>query len=445
MSAGTTETGNAVGNPLDAMSALHSGATVGSLTLRALRRFRERTAFVWDGKSMSYGEAEDLIGRVQAVFATRGLSKGARIGFLTGNIAEVWCASNAAQTSAMSITWLHSLASLEDQLFQIDDAEVDALVVDAHHYGERGRAIAGKLPDLPIFRFGAGSFGVDLDNDVAEIGASGAYDLAVSDDIAILNYTGGTTGRSKGALRRHNSVVSGTAAILTDFEIPAVPRYLAIGPMSHVTGTKILPTLMRGGTVHLTTGFDPGKVLGIIQDDKINFTLMVPTMIYTMFDYAGFDKYDLSSLELLLYGASPIAPARLAEGMERIGPVFSQLYGQTECYPVSVLRKDEHDLSRPELLESCGVPVATCQVRLLDESGQEVPAGEPGEICVRSLGIMESYWKQPELTSETFAHGWLHTGDIARQDDAGRLYIVDRIRARWKTRCSRTRQCQWRP
>src|SRR5699024_4926721 len=122
------------------------------------------------------------------------------------------------------------------------------------------------------------------------------YDLALPSDIAILNYTGGTTGRSKGALRRHTALTSGVEAILTDFEIPADPRYLAIGPISHVTGSKILPTLLRGGTVHMTTGFDSAKVLSIIQDERINYALMVPTMIYTMFDHAGFDDYDLSSL-----------------------------------------------------------------------------------------------------------------------------------------------------
>ncbi|PRZ40400.1 fatty-acyl-CoA synthase [Antricoccus suffuscus] len=405
---------------------VHTGSTTGALSLRALRRYRDRTAFVWDGKSMTYGAAADMIGRLQAVFDQQGLRKGARIALLAGNIAEMWCAGTAAQASAMSITWLHSLASFEDQLFQLDDAEADALVVDAHHYGERGAAIAAQLTDLPVFRYGPGDFGIDLDKATGDIGVSTAYDLAAPSDIAILNYTGGTTGRSKGALRRHTAVTSGVEAILTDFELPTNPRYLAIGPISHVTGSKILPTLLRGGTVHMTTGFDSANVLSIIQDEKINYALMVPTMIYTMFDHAGFDDYDLSSLELLLYGASPMAPSRLVEGIERLGPVFSQLYGQTECYPVSLLRKSEHDPKRPELLESCGVPVTTCEVQILDDSGQEVPLGESGELCVRSAGVMESYWKQPDLTAEAFAHGWLHTGDIARKDEAGRLYIVDR-------------------
>jgi fatty-acyl-CoA synthase len=132
---------------------------------------------------------------------------------------------------------------------------------------------------------------------------------------------------------------------------------------------------------------------------------------------------------LLLYGASPMSATRLLEGLERIGPVFSQLYGQTECYPISVLRRAEHDpVGRPELIASCGAPVSTVAVALLDAAGAPVPAGEAGELCVRGGGVMEEYWQRPELTADTFAHGWLHTGDIARADDRGYLYIVDRAK-----------------
>ena len=103
-----------------------------------------------------------------------------------------------------------------------------------------------------------------------------------------------------------------------------------------------------------------------------------------MLDHPALDKTDLSSLELLLYGASAMSPSRLVEGIERIGPVFSQLYGQTECYPVSVLRKADHDPKTPELFLSCGFPIAACQVKILDNDDQEVATGEAGEICVRA-------------------------------------------------------------
>jgi fatty-acyl-CoA synthase len=188
----------------------------------------------------------------------------------------------------------------------------------------------------------------------------------------------------------------------------------------------VLPTLIRSGTVHLLKGFDPEAVLAAIARERINFTLFVPTMIYVLLDHRAFDGTDLSSLELLLYGASPMSPSRLVEGIERIGPVFSQLYGQTECYPVSVLRKADHDPKRPELFLSCGFPIAGCEVKILDECGREVETGEAGEICVPAPHVMAEYWKRPEQTAETLKNGWLHTGDIARADEQGYMFILDR-------------------
>jgi fatty-acyl-CoA synthase len=129
---------------------------------------------------------------------------------------------------------------------------------------------------------------------------------------------------------------------------------------------------------------------------------------------------------LLLYGASPISPTRLFEGLERIGPVFSQLYGQTECYPVAVLRKADHDRNAPELALSCGFPVDGCEVKILDDADQEVAVGEPGEICVRSPYVMAEYWKRPEQTASALRNGWLHTDDIARADERGYIFILDR-------------------
>ena len=250
--------------------------------------------------------------------------------------------------------------------------------------------------------------------------------LARPDDVATLNYTGGTTGKSKGVLRRHRQLTPFSGLILADFELPARPSYLAVAPISHVAGTKVLPTLMRGGTVHMLKGFDPEAVLATIAREKINFSLLVPTMIYVLLDHPALSETDLSSLELLLYGASPMAPSRLLEALERIGPVLSQLYGQTECYPVSVLRKADHDPRQPELFLSCGFPIAGCEVKILDDQDREVPAGQAGEICVRAPHVMAEYWRRPEQTAATLKSGWLHTGDIARADERGYMFILDR-------------------
>jgi fatty-acyl-CoA synthase len=408
-------------------TALYAFPTVGSQTLRALSRHPSRAAFVWDGGSISYRAAAEVIGRMQKVFINSELERGHCVAILTANRAEAWCAGVAALLCAASITWLHPLGSLEDQLDQIEDSEASAAIIDVKTFRERGGELAARAAGLKtVFTLGPAEYGGDLLAALEGIGSATPVDLARPSDVASLNYTGGTTGKSKGALRHHSEYAVFASAILADFEIPADPRYLAVAPISHVSGTKILPVLMRGGSVHLHTRFDPEAIFAAIARERINFTLLVPTMIYVLLDHPKLEQSNLSSLELLLYGASPMSPPRLLEGLERIGPIFSQLYGQTECYPVSVLRKADHDRSQPGLFESCGFPIGCSEVRILDDNDRDVPVGTPGEICVRAPHVMAEYWRRPEQTAETLKNGWLHTSDIARADERGYLFILDR-------------------
>jgi fatty-acyl-CoA synthase len=406
---------------------LHTFPTVGEQTLRALARHPSRTAFSWPDGTLSYRGALDLIGRMQSVFMQLSLPPGSRVALLTANRADTWCAGVSAQLARLAITWLHPLGSLQDQLFQLEDSGSAMLVVDAAAFHDRGGELAARATGLKaVFTLGRAQYGTDLLKAAEMAGHATPRCFAGPDDIAILHYTGGTTGRSKGALRYHRQFGGFAAAILADFEIPEAARYLAAAPISHVAGSKVLPTLMTGGTVHMLKGFDPEAVLQTIERERINLSLFVPTMIYVLLDHPALSKTDLSSLELVLYGASAMSPSRLVEGIERIGPVFSQLYGQTECYPVSVLRKADHDPKTPELFLSCGFPISACDVKILDDDDREVQTGEAGEICVRAPHMMAEYWNQPDITAETVKNGWLHTGDIARQDERGYLFILDR-------------------
>lgn len=406
---------------------LNTFPTACAQTMLALSRYPSRTAFSWPGGSISYQGMTNLIGRMQNVFMRLNARPGTCVALLTANRADTWAAGVAAQLSRLPITWLHPLGSLPDQIDQIEDSEAEILVIDADTFLTRGAELAARAQGVKhIFTLGRADYGIDLLVAAEASGSITPKDLSVPDDVATLNYTGGTTGKSKGALRTHRELAGFAAAVLSGFEIPDTPSYLTVAPISHVAGTKVLPTLMRGGTVHMLKGFDPEAIFRTIERERINFTLFVPTMIYMLLDHPGLAKTDMSSLELVLYGASPMSPSRLLDGIERIGPVFSQLYGQTECYPMTVLRKADHDPKQPELFLSCGFPIAVCNIKVLDDNDQEVPTGEAGEICVRAPHVMKEYWKRPEQTEETLKNGWLHTGDIARADERGYLYILDR-------------------
>ncbi len=409
------------------MSELQQGLTYAGLMLRALARWGDRVAFSGYGGGYTYAQSLDLVGRYQAVMQGAGAVRGQRIALLNANRAEAWLAGIAAQALGLCATALHPLGAYEDQQFILEDGEIDFLFVDTENYLEKGAQLAAATGRLrQVFTLGPADYGLDLRASAEAAGAVSAHLLAQPDDNAMLGYTGGTTGKSKGAMRRNHSYVALFNAVLADFEWPEDIVYLAVAPISHVGGTKIPPTLLRGGRVHMQHGFNPDAVLDAIESERISAVLMVPTMVNILLDHPKLDDADLSSLELLIYGAAPMSPTRLLEGLERIGPVFSQLYGQTEGYPLTVLRKADHSKDNPELFAACGSPCASVQIALLDDDGQPVPGGDVGEICARGPQVMDSYWNRPEQTAETFAHGWLHTGDMAWADDRGYLYIVDR-------------------
>jgi fatty-acyl-CoA synthase len=215
---------------------------------------------------------------------------------------------------------------------------------------------------------------------------------------------------------------------MADWDWPREIRFLALTPITHAAGAIIMPVLLKGGTYAMTQGFTPDKFCRLVQQHRITATFLVPTMVYVLLDSPARREADLSSLQLVIYGASPMSPARLIEGMQAFGPVFMQLYAQSEAPNViSVLHQHEHDpVNHPERLASCGTPCVGTQVRLLDDDGREVAEGEVGEICVRGPIVMQGYWNKPEETARALRHGWLYTGDLARRDADGYLYIVDR-------------------
>jgi fatty-acyl-CoA synthase len=324
-------------------------------------------------------------------------------------------------------TALHPLGSLEDFQHVCADAAIHTLVFDPHAFDEKAATLAQAVPFTNVLALGRSAFAPDLLSlSTQAVPAPLAPEVALS-DVAAVAYTGGTTGRPKGVVLPQRAWSTMALTVLADFQLPACPRYLAATPITHAAAMLIMPTLLRGGTVFLQAGFDPDRFLRTIATERINLCLGVPTMISVLLDHPAFARTDLSSLETFLYGAAPMSPSRLTECLERVGPVFTQAYGQTESAGMgTVLTKQHHDPAHPGRLTSCGQSVSSVRLQLQDEAGVEVPMGETGEICLRGASVMEGYWKQPALTAETLRGDWLHTGDMATRDEDGFLTIVDR-------------------
>ena len=214
---------------------------------------------------------------------------------------------------------------------------------------------------------------------------------------------------------------------MAEWEWPEDTRFLICTPLSHAGAAFFIPTLLTGGAIVVLPHFDPNLVLETIEKYKITATMIVPTMLYVLLDNPKLDTTDTSSLQTVYYGAAACSPTRLQEAIRRLGPIFFQYYGQAECpMAITSLKKEDHDVDDLDRLATCGRPTPWVKVRLLDDDLNEVPRGEPGEICVQGPLVMAGYWKKPAETEEALHGGWLHTGDIAREDEHGFYTIVDR-------------------
>jgi fatty-acyl-CoA synthase len=422
----TTADGEEGDRVLDAEK-LYGCASEAALLVDALQRFPDRVAIRNGESCLTYQDLQQEISRYCQALSQLGLRQGERVGLLSGNRTEVLIVTWALNILGCCLVPMHPKGSLRDHSYFVRDAGLATLVFDAQGYAERAQELAeagivrpislGETPNVPDLISLSKSF------------TPGALTPPVvkANDMCRLSYSGGTTGEPKAIIGTYLSLLTKTMIQLIEWEWPSDVRQLICAPLSHAGGAMVLPTFIRGGSLVVLPGFSAAAVIKAIERHRITCLLMVPTMISALLDHPDLGHCDLGSLETIFYGASPISPVRLREGIHKLGPIFFQFYGQTESpMTVSVMRKHEHDVNDPERLASCGRPVPWVSVALLDDRGKEVADGVPGEICVRGPLVMQGYWNKPEQTREVFLHDWLHTGDMATRNSDGFLRIIDR-------------------
>ena len=406
------------------MDELYTAPTLGELVLRSVKRYRDRVAFVFDDREITYREMGDRISQIMLAMKEAGLARGAGLCLLSSTRPETFYVRIAANLLGVRFTALHPMGSASDQAYILADSQAYALIVDETFTGQ-GRKITEALSHpVNVYGLGSDALGADLLAAALRHEPVSLWCEAVPSDLSGLVYTGGTTGRSKGVMHTHRSTVANILMCLAEWEWPKEVRLLVMTPLSHAAGALVVPVLVRGGAIYLQDGFEPEAMLRCVAENRITVTFLVPTMIYVLLDHPGLRDADVSSLELVIYGASPMSPTRLLEALDIFGPVFMQLYAQSEA-PMTVTTLNTWD-HVPDRLASCGQPMVGVHVKLLDDDDQEVPTGEVGEICVRGPLVMEGYWNKPEETAAALRGDWLHTGDMAYQDEDGFYYIVDR-------------------
>jgi fatty-acyl-CoA synthase len=408
---------------------LHQPITTLDLIAQALSRDTDRLVVLGaGGERVTAADLAAQISRYQQ-FLEALEPKPTRAAVLSRNRIEVLYASNALNFAGIVSTALHPMGSVDDYLYVIEDASIDTLIFDAAHYEEVAQALRDRATGLRhLLALGESGIGIDL---IGGADALAPRPLVVppSDPEALFRiaYSGGTTGKPKGIMTSYRSAAVSAMIQLMSWEWPEDIRHLVCAPLSHAGASVLTSVLVRGGSMVVLPGFDPVGVMQAIEQHRITSVLMVPTMVIALIDHPRFGEFDLSSLEVIFYGASAFPTARLRDAIDKIGPIFFQFYGQAEApMSVTVMRRDEHDVNDMQRLASCGRPTPLVRVALLDDAMNPVPDGTPGEICVRGPLLMSGYLNKPAETAEVLAGDWLHTGDVAVRSPDGFLRIVDR-------------------
>ena len=384
-----------------------------------------------DGRDLSYADVQRLSYRIARSLAQTGIAAGDKVAILSGNdpiaftcvfgisrAGAVWCPVNPRNEAA------------ENQ-FILDDFDCSLLLFHSSFAG-MVENIRPKLPKLralvcldAALPFAA-SFEAWLSDDV------GYFQREPVDDLVMLPGTGGTTGKPKGVMLSGRNIETMTALTLMSYPFRGRPSYLALAPLTHAAGVLCFPVMALGGRIVIMHHPDIGEFLALIGSHRVTHTFLPPTVIYMLLDHPQLGSADLGSLQCFWYGAAPISASRLAEALQRIGPM-AQLFGQTEApMMISTMAPDEHfnaDGSiAMERLSSAGRVSPLVQVGIMDTDGNLLPSGQRGEIVVRGSLVMGGYYKNPEATAEASAYGWHHTGDVGYLDADNFLYIVDRAK-----------------
>jgi fatty-acyl-CoA synthase len=393
---------------------------------RALRT-PQRAALTFDSITWTYAELQQRIDRLATLLRDHGVARGDRVGFLGLNQPAFFETMFAAARLGAVFVPLNFRLSGPELRYIIDDAEIHTLVVDAPHRA----VIDGVRADLRCRHYWSADAPAEGWPAIAVAQAAtplAAGEPVAEDDVALIMYTSGTTGRPKGAMLTHGNLWwNSTNALLTiDFLEDDVS--LVAAPLFHIGGLNVttLVTWQKGGHIVLHRSFDPQRFLQDIVTYRVTSVFAVPAMLLFVSQRPEFASTDLASLRLVICGGAPV-PEPLMRLYAARGIPINQGYGLTETAPLVTFLTSEWGLAK---IGSAGRTALFTEVRLVDADGTAVTAaGQRGEVLARGPNIMKGYWRQPEATALAIdADGWFHTGDIGYLDADGFLFIADRLK-----------------
>ncbi len=400
---------------------------------RARDLYGERTAILDDEGELSWSQFVDRITRAADLLRKLGLEKGDRYAIVACNSFRQAELTNAGYWSGCIPVPVNYRLAPKEIAEILEDADCKFLIL------EDGFAELLQSDELASFKdrvlfLGAGKgsdFSPSYDEQLPGCEPAPCQ-IAGEDDLAILIYTGGTTGRSKGVRLTHRNIFTNGMQLAIAFQATSDDVYMHVSPMFH-SADFIGNAFTHIGAAHVYLAIPtPRAILEKIEAFKVTKVVLSPTLIIGMLTDPEFDRFDLSSLRCLIYGTAPMAAEWVRKMMEAFPhSEFSQGYGLSETSPVlTVLDHETHcrarDLGDDSLLKSAGRPLVGVEVCIVGGNDREVAAGEIGEVTVRGANVSQSYHNLPSADEAAFKNGWFHTGDLGRVDEHGYLHLIDR-------------------
>lgn len=385
----------------------------------------DKPAIHFEGNTLSYAAFNTRIEQAaRALKAELGVNRGDRVAILSLNRPDYLVLLYACARLGAMLVPLNWRLAVAEQLFILSDAAAKVLVLE-QAFDALLPALAEKLPDTTAVGFDfAPARGGTWDNLLDQARGDGRNPHTDLSCPLLIVYTSGTTGRPKGAVLRQEALLWNAVMSQHMHGLTSDDHVLTVLPLFHVGGLNIqtTPALHLGATVTLHSRFTPDATLTTFERDRPTLTVLVPTTIQAVTDHPAWTATDLSSLRAISTG-STIVPQHLIDRVTARAVPVLQVYGSTETCPIAVYTRLGGDLSREG---STGLPGLCCEATIIDNAGNALPAGSPGEIAVRGPNVFYEYWGNEQATREARHDGWYRTGDIGRRDADGYFWVHDR-------------------
>ena len=372
-----------------------------------------------DDRTLSYAALDEAAARAAGLLRAKDVVPGDRVGIMLPNVPYFPICYYGALRAGAAVVPMNPLLTEREVAFYLGDSEAKVLFAwhqfaDAAHGGAEQAAAECLLVEPG-----------DLERLLARCGPVAEVVERDRDDTAVILYTSGTTGTPKGAELTHDNVLSNVEATVALLGFDERTVTLGALPFFHSFGQTcaLNDTVAVGGCLTLIPRFDGGKALEILERDRVTVFEGVPTMYAAMVHHPNADRTDTSTLELCVSGGAAM-PAEIMRAFEhKFGCEILEGYGLTETSPVASFNRRD----RQRQPGSIGLPIEGVEMRTIDEAGEELPPGEAGELIIRGRNVMKGYWRRPDATAAAITRdGWLKTGDIAKVDEDGYFFIVDR-------------------